>query len=145
MRSTGTQLWREGGREGGRGDGEREGREGREGGRGREGEGGREREGEGEGKGEGGREGGREGEGVTKSQSCPQCGQNNVQICTNQGNDNIILSTEHAVVCLCVALCSVREWCHCRLCSVERSVDSPPAERGQSPAPSLHASTVSAV
>ena len=40
-------------------------------------------------------------------------------------------------VCVCVALCSVREWCHCRLCSVERPVDSPPAERGQSPAPSL--------
>ena len=44
-------------------------------------------------------------------------------------------STEHAVVC--VSVCSVREWCHCKLCSVERLVDSPPAERGQSPAPSL--------
>ena len=41
-----------------------------------------------------------------KSQSCPQCGQNNVQISTNQGNDNIILSTEHAVVCVCASVFS---------------------------------------
>ena len=70
MRSTGTQLWREGGREGGR-EGEREG--GREGGREREGEG--------------------EGEGVigialVKISELTQCGKNNAQICTNQGNDN---------------------------------------------------------
>ena len=54
-------------------------------------EGGRERERERER--EGGREGGREGEGVIGNESMKiseltECGQNNAQICTNQGKDN---------------------------------------------------------
>ena len=80
MRSTRTQLWREGGREGGRGEGERE----------------------------GGRE--RGGRGRDEISELTECGQNNAQICTNQGKDNYheYASTEQhcvgQVTCSCVCL-----------------------------------------
>ena len=70
-------------------------------------------------------------------QVCVSVAQQSMQLCVSVCGSVFSEGVCRTGVSVCVSVCSVREWCHCRLCSVERPVDSPPAERGQSPAPSL--------